>query len=100
MITLEKNTEKKLMNYVSHFDGSYDKMITSILSYRVSEIQKAVKMLKTDFMYFEKKYSMDSASFYNLFEEGKLGDENMDFFQWSGEYEVYIDYQQELKQLL
>jgi hypothetical protein len=30
---------------------------------------------------------------------GKLDDKNNDFYQWSGEYEVYKDYQEEIKML-
>ena len=34
-----------------------------------------------------------------MFENGKLSDENGDFYQWNGEYETLLDYQKELKYL-
>ena len=43
---------------------------------------------------------MTSEKFYDLFESGKLGDENTDFYHWSGEYEIYKDYQKERKYLI
>ena len=98
-ITLQKTTELKLNNYVSVYRGNYDKMFNEILSYRAMQLQKAIKIMKLDFVNFEKKYSMTSKKFYNLFENGKLGDENNDFYQWSGEYETYKDYQNEIKYL-
>ena len=98
-ITIQKNTEQKLNNYVSVFSGNYDKMFNEILSYRAMQLQKAIKIMKLDFANFEKKYSMTSEKFYNLFESGNLGDENNDFYQWSGEYETYKDYQNEIKYL-
>ncbi len=100
MINLQKTTEQRLNNYVSIFSGSYDKMINEILSYRLIQLKKAIKIMKLDFEIFEVKYSMTSENFYDLFESGKLGDENNDFYQWSGEYETYKDYQKEIKYLI
>lgn len=42
---------------------------------------------------------MTSELFYQLFDSGKLDDTNNDFYQWSVEYEVYKDYQEEIKLL-
>ncbi len=100
MITLQHQTEQRLMSYVSNFGGNYDKMITNILSYRISQLQKSVKSIKIDLRYFEQKYEMQTPIFYEKFETGKLGDENNDYYQWSGEYETFLDYQKELKYLL
>ncbi len=100
MITLQQQTEQRLMSYVSNFGGNYDNMITNILSYRISQLQKTVKSIKIDLQYFEKKYEMPTSVFYEKFETGKLGDKNSDYYQWSGEYETFLDYQKELKYLL
>ena len=98
-ITLHKTTEQKLNNYVSVYKGNYDKMFNDILSYRTIQLKKAIKTMKLDFAFFEKKYSMETEHFYQLFESGKLGDENNDYYQWSGEYEAYKEYQKEIKSL-
>lgn len=99
MLNLDKTTEQKLNDYVLVYNGNYDKMINDILSYRAMQLQKAIKSMKLDFIHFEQKYSMTTEKFHVLFESGKLDDENNDFFQWSGEYEVYKDYQEEIKHL-
>jgi len=98
-VTLNKATEKKLNNYVSAYKGNYDKMFNDILLYRAEQLTKALKVLKLDLASFEEKYSMTSELFYQLFDSGKLDDTNNDFYQWSGEYEVYKDYQEEIKLL-
>lgn len=75
-------------------------MINEILSYRVLQLQKAIKIMELDFAIFEEKYSMTNKEFYNLFEDGKLSDENNDFYQWSGEYQRYKHYKEEISYLL
>ena len=100
MIKLEENTEKKLTTYASHFGGNYDKMINIILSYRINQLQNSIHSIQLDLTTFEKKYKIKSSLFYDLFENGKLSDQNSDYFQWSGEYETFLSYQKELKHLL
>ncbi len=99
-IRLQETTEQKLNNYVSVYSGNYDKMFNNFLSYRAVQLQKAIRLMKIDIEHFEQKYSMTSDKFYDLFESGKLGDENSDFYEWSGEYEAYKDYQKEIKYLV
>jgi hypothetical protein len=43
-----------------------------------------------DLREFERRYGMDSAVFYRCFEAGELGDA-MDFFEWTGMYELHQD---------
>ncbi len=47
---------------------------------------------------FEKQYDMESAKFYEQFENGVLGD-SMDFFQWSSAFEMKIHLIDKIKQL-
>ena len=42
---------------------------------------------------------MTTAEFYKKFQKGELGDENNDFIQWGGEYEIWIDHKKDLKEL-
>ncbi len=98
-ITLNKNTEKRLNDYVSIFKGNYNSMFNEILSYRANQLKKALRIIQSDLHYFEKKYNMTSENFYNLFEKGNLSDENSDFYQWSGEYEMFLNYKNEMKVL-
>ena len=40
---------------------------------------------------------MTSEAFYAKFMNGEFDNHNDDYFQWSGEYEVLLDFQNELK---
>ena len=50
------------------------------------QLQRYEQDLRT----FEERFGMDSESFYRRFESGELGDA-MDFFEWSGLYEMRKD---------
>jgi len=53
---------------------------------------------EADLKNFEARYGMTSATFYQQFEEGKLGD-SMDFFEWSGVFELWQDLQEKVHRL-
>jgi len=47
---------------------------------------------------FEEQYGMESDKFYHRFEAGELGDA-MDFFEWSGLYELRQDIIEKIKRM-
>ena len=51
-----------------------------------------------DLRQFELRYGMESAVFYRRFEAGELGDA-MDFFEWSGLYDLYQRAQEKVRRL-
>lgn len=53
---------------------------------------------KRELFQFEQRFSMDSKTFSEKFEKGKLGD-NMDFFEWSALYELFLDVEKRIKQI-
>lgn len=52
----------------------------------------AAQELKNRCMVFEGKYNLSSEEFYNLFQEGKMGDEE-DFFEWKALIEGIKEWQ-------
>jgi len=54
--------------------------------------QKDISDLQQRLNNFETKYKMSSSDFYQEFQAGKLGDE-IDFFEWSVFYEMWINAQ-------
>jgi hypothetical protein len=52
----------------------------------------AVQELKNRCKVFEGKYNLSSEEFYNLFQEGKMGDEE-DFFEWKALIEGIKEWQ-------
>ncbi|MBF2057252.1 MAG: hypothetical protein IGQ45_08515 [Cyanobacterium sp. T60_A2020_053] len=59
-------------------------------------IQKKIIDIETQLKVYESKYKMSSNSFYKQFRQGKLGDD-IDFFEWSVFYEMFLSASEELK---
>ncbi len=101
MIKLELNnkSEKLFKKLLKKHNNDENSLINFIFNYHTNQLKKGVKNLKIDLAYFENKYEMTSEEFYKAFVQGKLADENNDFMQWSGEYEILLDYLDQLKEL-
>ncbi len=54
------------------------------------ETPSRLQRYTTELQQFEQRFGMDSATFYQRFQAGKLGD-GMDFFEWAGLYELKLD---------
>ncbi len=104
MLTLEldKQTESRFAKLLNLHGNNYALIINSMIDYRIHELKKGVRNIELDFLTYERKYNMKSPVFYEKYEKGEFGDEshNNDFMIWSGEYETYIEFRNELKQLV
>jgi hypothetical protein len=65
------------------FDRVVDKLLEGVLA----RYRQHLVVYERELKEFEQQYQLDSASFYQRFEAGALGDA-MDFFEWSGLYEL------------
>jgi len=61
-----------------------------LLDVTLNQYRLRLKRYERDLHEFEKRYGMESATFYQRFEAGELGDD-MDFFEWAGMYELCQD---------
>jgi len=71
-------------------DAEIDQVLGKLLDITLSRYQRRLKRYEHDLADFENRYGMDSATFYDRFEAGELGDA-MDFFEWAGLYELRQD---------
>ena len=71
-------------------DASLDRVLGKLLETTLSDYLLRRKQQEQSLAEFEQRYDMTSDTFYRRFEAGELGDE-MDFFEWSGLYELYQD---------
>jgi len=71
-------------------DASLDRVLGKLLETTLSDYVLRRKQQEQSLAEFEQRYEMKSDAFYCRFEAGELGDE-MDFFEWSGLYELYKD---------
>lgn len=104
MLTLEldKQTEIRFNKLLNIYGCNYATLINSMIDYRINELKKGISNIELDFMAYEHKYNMKTPVFYSKYENGEFGEEshNNDFMIWSGEYESYIEFGNELNQLL
>jgi hypothetical protein len=100
MINLELNTksEKLFKMLLRKHNNDENSLINSIVKLHKDQLKKGIKNIRVDLAYFENKYEMTTKDFYNDFVQGVYADENNDFMQWSGEYEILLDYLKELKE--
>jgi hypothetical protein len=72
-----------------------------MINYRINELKKGLQNIELDFINFEEKYKIKTKDFYKRYINGDYGDESEsnDFMIWSGEYEAYADFQNELDKL-
>jgi len=80
-------------------EASLDKVleaaIDKLLGRETARLVAQRDRLKNQLAEFEQKYHLDSAVFYEQFEQGKMGDE-MDFAEWSATYEMLVSLEQRL----
>ena len=75
-----------------------DLILRKLLDVALSQHRLRLKRYEQDLREFEKRYGMESATFYRRFEAGELGDA-MDFFEWAGLYELYQDIVEKIRRL-
>ena len=68
-------------------DAELDQLLGKLLDITLSQQRQLLERYGQDLSKFEERYAMDSATFYQRFEAGELGDA-MDFCEWAGLYEL------------
>ncbi len=69
-------------------EETLNQVVDKLLEVALNQHQLRMEQYARDLQEFERRYNMDSATFYNRFEAGELGDA-MEFFEWAGLYELY-----------
>jgi hypothetical protein len=79
-------------------EAELDQIVGKLLDVALSQHRLRLGRYERDLHEFEKRYSMESATFYRRFEAGELGDA-MDFFEWAGLYELYQNIVEKIQRL-
>ena len=100
-LNLDNKTEKQFNKLLENSGMNFSDLISSMINYRISEIKKGMRNIEFDFANYEQKYKIETENFYNSYSKGDYGDESdaTDYMIWSGEYEAYTEFQNELNQL-
>ena len=99
-VNLKNDIETKFKRLLKNYNDNYNIMFSDIIDYYIDELKKGKKNIEADLVSYEKKYSLKTKEFYQKFQNGELGDENNDFIQWAGEYEIWLDHNQDLAELV
>lgn len=75
-----------------------DLILEKLLGITLTRQRARLARYERDLRTFEERYHLDSATFFQQFEAGKLGDA-MDFFEWMGLYTLRQDLVQKIQQL-
>jgi len=79
-------------------EAALDRVLAKLLEALLSEYRLRLQRHEQSLHEFESRYEMDSATFYQRFEAGELGDA-MDFFEWAGLYELGQDLLAKIRRL-
>jgi len=71
-------------------EAELDLILGKLLDVSLSQHRLRLERYERDLREFERRYGMESATFYRRFEAGELGDA-MDFSEWAGLYELRED---------
>jgi hypothetical protein len=79
-------------------EAELDLILGKLLDVSLSQHRLRLERYERDLREFERRYGMESATFYRRFEAGELGDA-MDFFEWAGLYELCQDIMEKIRRL-
>ena len=79
-------------------EAELDLILAKLLDATLSRHRLRLDRYERDLRDFEKRYDMQSETFYQRFEAGELGDA-MDFFEWAGLYELRQDIIEKIQRL-
>jgi len=79
-------------------EAELDRVIGKVLEIALSQHRLRLERYERDLREFERRYGIESETFYRRFEAGKLGDA-MDFFEWAGLYELRQDLLEKIQRL-
>lgn len=96
-IKLNPKTEQRLKYLMSRQDN-VEHLFQDFISYKISQLEKAIFNIEKDLRKYELKYELASDKFYSKYEDGEFGDKD-DYMIWSGIYEMYLENKNELKKL-
>ncbi len=88
----------ELLKDVSADETDFDRILGKLLDNVLSQHRLRVKRYESDLQEFENRYGLESATFYQRFEAGEMGDA-MDYFEWAGLSELYQKAQDKIRRL-
>jgi len=95
---IDTSQKIEVLKYTCFDDAGLDQMLVKLLDVTLSQHRRRLDRYDHDMGELENRYGMDSATFYERFEAGEMGD-GMDFFEWAGLYELRQDILEKIRRL-
>ena len=96
--SMDTSQKIEILKYTCFDDAGLDQMLVKLLDVTLSQHRRRLDRYDHDMGELENRYGMDSATFYERFEAGEMGD-GMDFFEWAGLYELRQDILEKIRRL-
>ena len=96
MSTLEKLQRLEAFCASGHTDAFLDKALDKLIASQVANQQSEINVIRQDLRPFEKKYALDSQTFFEKYQSGQMSDD-ADFMEWNALCKMYKRLQQRLE---
>lgn len=73
-------------------------LVSAAIENEARILKIGIEKTKRNLVELEKKFKMDTASFYEKFSTGKMGDDS-EFIRWAGEYETLLRLEKDNKEV-
>ena len=97
-VSIDTSQKIEVLKYTCFDATELDQMLVKLLDITLSRHRRRLDRYDHDMGELENRYGMDSATFYERFEAGEMGD-GMDFFEWAGLYELRQDILEKIRRL-
>jgi hypothetical protein len=95
-VSVHEKLELLQETYMDEFE--LDLILDKLLDVTLGQHRQRLARYQRELREFETRYGLDSPTFYRRFEAGELGDA-MDYFEWSGLWELYQDLKTRIERL-
>ena len=101
-LSLDEQTQNRFNKLLNFYGDNYSMIINAMIDYRINELKKGIRNIELDILVYEKKYEMKSSIFYKKYQQAHFEENSHenDFMIWSGIYETYQEFKNELKQIV
>lgn len=95
---MDTSHKLEVLKHACSNDAELDQVLGKLFDVTLSQHRRRLNRYDHDMGELENRYGMDSATFYERFEAGEMGD-GMDFFEWAGLYELRQDILEKIRRL-
>jgi hypothetical protein len=97
-LEIQTKTARRLKKIVESYPDS-ETFAQNVIAHQIAELKRGSLNLRLDLQEYEDAYQMTTEAFYERFTQGDLDDREV-FILWSGLYEMLLDNEAKLQELV